>query len=156
MPSLRADRLAEARSEVRLHQIRPDYGRALQARHVWHLRVDLDFTKILAELKLLLRAEVLVTEEHYAALGDQKREFVSLLVGQVFELQADDLGADMCGEVLDFFGGGEECGFVLVGARASVDVLSVFISDGVDVLEVERDGWAVLQRLSVLLLLVVL
>ena len=152
MPPLRADRLAETRSKVRLHQIRPDHSRALQARHVRHLRVDLDFTEILSELELLLRAEVLVPEEHHAALGDQQREFVSLLVGQVFELQADDLGADMCGEVLDLFGGGEEGGFVLVGAGAGVDVFSIFVADGVDVLEVERDGWAVLRRLSVLLL----
>lgn len=115
------------------------------------MRVDLDFTKILSELELLLRAEVLVAEEHHAALGDQQREFVSLLVGQVFELQADDLGADVCGEVLDLFGGGEEGGFVLVGAGAGVDVFSIFVADGVDVLKVERDGWAVLRRLSVLL-----
>ena len=108
------------------------------------MRVDLDFTKVLSELELLLRAEVLVAEEHDAALGDQQREFVSLLVGQVFELQADDLGADVCGEVLDFFGGGEEGGFVLVCAGAGVDVFSVFVADGVDVLEVERDCWAVL------------
>ena len=118
-----------------------------------HLRVDLDFTKILSELELLLRAEVLVAEEHHAALGDQQREFVSLLVGQVFELQADDLGADVCGEVLDFFGGGEEGGFVLVGAGAGIDVFSVFVADGVDILEVERDGWAVLWWLLILLLL---
>jgi len=144
VPSLRADRLAETRSKVRLHQIRPDHSRALKTRDMRHLRVDLDFTKVLAELKLLLRAEVLVTEEHDAALGDQQREFVSLLVGQVFKLQADDLGADVCGEVLDFFGGGEEGGFILVGAGAGVDVFSVFVADGVDVLEVERDGWAVL------------
>ena len=116
-----------------------------------HLRVDLDFTEILPELELLLRAKVLVTEEHDAALGDQKRELVSLLVGQVFELQADDLGADVCSEVLDFFGGGEEGGFVLVGARAGVDVFSVFVADGVDVLEEEGDGGAVLWLSSVLL-----
>jgi hypothetical protein len=117
---------------------------------MWHLRVNLDFAKVLSQLELLLRAEVLVTEEHDAALGDQKREFVSLLVGQVFELQADDLGADVCSQVLDFFGGGEEGGFVLVGARAGVDVFSVFVADGVDVLEEERDCWAVLSSLSVL------
>ena len=156
MPPLRADRLAETRSEVRLGQIWPDHGRTLQARHVRHLRVDLDFTKVLPKLKLLLRAEVLITEEYDAALSDQKRELVPLMVGQVFELEPDDLGADVCGEVLDFFGGGEERGFVLVGARAGVDVFSVFVADGIDILEVERDGWAVLQRFLVLLLLVVL
>ena len=151
MPPLRADGLAETRSEVVLHQIRPDHSRAWKARHMRHLRVNLDFTEILPQLELLLRAEILITEEHDAALGDQKREFVSLLVGQVFELQADNLGADVCGEVLDFFGGGEEGGFVLVGAGAGVNIFSVFVADGVDVLEVEGDGWAVLLWLSVLL-----
>jgi hypothetical protein len=150
VPPLCADRLAEARSKVVLHQIRPDHSGTLKTRHMWHLRVNLDFAKVLSQLELLLRAEVLVTEEHDAALGDQKREFVSLLVGQVFELQADDLGADVCSQVLDFFGGGEEGGFVLVGARAGVDVFSVFVADGVDVLEEERDCWAVLSSLSVL------
>ena len=151
MPPLRANRLAEARAKVVLHQIRPDHSRALKTRHMRHLRVNLDFTEILPQLELLLRAEILITEEHDAALGDQKREFVSLLVGQVFELQADDLGADVCGEVLDFFGGGEEGCFVLVGARAGVDVFSVFVADGVDVLEVEGDGWAVLWWLLVMM-----
>lgn len=113
--------------------------------------MNLNFTKVLSKFKLLLRAEILVTEEHDAALGDQKREFVSLLVGQVFELQADDLGADVRGQVLDFFGGGEEGGFVLVGARAGVDVFSVFVADGVDVLEEEGDGGAVLWLFLVLL-----
>lgn len=125
MPPLRANRLAETRSKIILHQIRPNHRRALQARHMRHLRVNLNLTKILPKLELLLRAKILVTEEHDAALSDQKREFVSLLVGQVFELQADDLGADVRGEVLDFLGGGEEGGFVLVGAGAGVDVFSV-------------------------------
>jgi len=70
-----------------------------------------------------------------------------LLVGQVFELQADDLGADVRGQVFDFCGGGEEGGFVLVGAGAGVDVFSVFVADGVDVLEEEGDGGAVLWLL---------
>jgi len=115
-----------------------------------HLRVNLNLTEILPQLKLLLRAQILITEEHDAALSDQKREFVSLLVGQVFELQADDLGADVRGQVFDFCGGGEEGGFVLVGARAGVGVCSVFVADGVDVLEEEGAGWAVLRCLSVL------
>jgi hypothetical protein len=144
VPPLRANRLTETRSKIILHQIRPNHRRALQARHMRHLRVDLNLTKILPQLKLLLRTQILITEEHDAALGDQQRELVSLLVGQVFELQADDLGADVRGQVLDFCGGGEEGGFVLVGARAGVDVFSVLVADGVDVLEEEGDGGAVL------------
>ena len=149
MPPLCADRLAEARSEIRLHEIRPDHGGALKTRHVRHLRVDLDFAIVFAELELLLRAKVLVTEEDNAALCDQKGEFVSLLVGEVFELKADDLGADVCGEVLDFFRGGEESCLVFVCAGAGIDVFSVLVPDGVDVLEEERAGWTVLWRLSV-------
>ena len=105
VPSLCADRLAETRLDLRGHQIRPDHTRALEARHVRHLRVDLDFTIVVAELKLLLRTEILVTEEHYAAFSDQKSKLVFLLICQVLELETDDLGADMCGEVLDFFRG---------------------------------------------------
>jgi hypothetical protein len=49
----------------------------------------------------------LVTEEDDAALGDEQGEFVSLLVGEVFKLQTDDFGADVGGQVVDSFGGGE-------------------------------------------------
>jgi hypothetical protein len=48
------------------------------------------------------------------------------------------------GEVFDFFGGGEEGCFGFVGARAGVDVFAVGVADGVDVLEEEGAGWAVL------------
>jgi hypothetical protein len=99
-----------------------------------HLRVDLDFAVVLAELELLLRAQILVAEEYNAPLGDQKGELVSLLVRQVFELQADDLGADVRCEVLDFFRGGEEGFLLFVCAGAGVGVFSVLVSDGVDVL----------------------
>ena len=46
-----------------------------------HLRMNLNLTKILPQLELLLRAQILITEEHDAALSDQQRELVSLLVG---------------------------------------------------------------------------
>jgi len=35
-----------------------------------HLRVNLNLTEVLSKLKLLLRTQILVTEEHDAALGD--------------------------------------------------------------------------------------
>lgn len=108
------------------------------------LRMDLDFAKIPAQLELLLRAEILVAEENNAALGNEKCELIFLLVGQVLELQADNFGADVRSQILDFFGGREECGLVLVCASAGVDVLAVLISDSVDILEKERAGWAVL------------
>lgn len=113
---------------------------------MWYLRMDLDFTKILAELKLLLRAKILIAEKYDAALRDEQSKLVSLLVSQVLELQADNLGADVSGEVLDFSGSREESDLVLVGTGAGVGVLPVVVADGVDVLQVERPGWTVLRR----------
>lgn len=52
--------------------------------------------KVPAELLLLLRAnvlEVLVPEDHHAALGDEQGELVLLRVGQLRELEARDLGS---------------------------------------------------------------
>lgn len=109
-----------------------------------YLRMDLDFTKILAKLELLLWAEILVAEEDNTALSDEESELVSLLVSQIFELQADNLGSNVSGQMLDFFRSGEEGGLVLVGAGAGVGVLAVMVADGVDVLQVERAGWTVL------------
>lgn len=116
---------------------------------MWDLRVDLDLAEILSQLELLLRAEILVTEEDNAALGDQKSELVSLLVSQVFQLETDDFSADVCSEVLDFLRGREECGLLLVCTSAGVDIFSVFVPDCVDVLEVKRSSWAVLRELSI-------
>lgn len=46
-----------------------------------------------------------------------------LLVGEVLQLQADDLSSDVCSEVLGLSrGGGEESGFFWVRARTGVDV----------------------------------
>jgi hypothetical protein len=70
MPALRANRSAETGSRLRPRKIRPDDRRALEARHMRHLRVDLDFAVVLAELELLLRAQVLVAEEDNTPLGD--------------------------------------------------------------------------------------
>ena len=103
VPSLGADRLAETRLDLRGHQIRPDHTRALEARHVRHLWVDLDFAVVVAKLELLLRTQILVAEEHYTALSDKKSKLISLLVGQVLELQPNDFSTDVCGKVLDFF-----------------------------------------------------
>lgn len=103
---------------------------------MWDLRMDLNFAKVLSELELLLRTEILVTEEDYTSLGDEKGEFISLLICEVLELETDDFGADVSSEVLDFLCSGEKRGLVLVCPSAGVDVFSVFIPDGVDILEV--------------------
>jgi hypothetical protein len=144
MPPLRPNRLPKTRAEILPRQIRPDNRRPLQPRNMRNLRMDLNFTIILSQLELFLRAEVLVAEEDDAALCDQESELVSLLVGQVFELEPDYFGADVGGEVFDLFGGGEEGCFGFVGAGAGVDVFAVLVADGVDVLQEEGAGWAVL------------
>lgn len=40
------------------------------------LRINFHLTKVGAELELLLRAEVLVAEEHNTALRDEKRQLI--------------------------------------------------------------------------------
>ncbi len=88
--------------------------------------VDVQRAKVAAELLLLLKAnvlEVLVAEDDDAALGDEQGELVTLLVVELRELQAADLGADDRGqlghlEVLVVLG--EEVGFLLLGDEAAV------------------------------------
>jgi hypothetical protein len=149
MPPLRPNGLPKTRAKILLRQIRPDDSRALQARNMRDLRMNFNFTIILSKLELFLRTKILIAEEDDAALGDQESELVALLVSQVFELEPDDLGADVGGEVFDFFRGGEEGCFGLVGARAGVDVFAVCVADGVDVLQEKGASWAVLWLLLV-------
>lgn len=78
----------------------------------------------------------MVAEEDYTALGDEEGEFVSLLVCKVFELKADNFGADVGGQMLNFFRGGEKGCLVFVCASSGVHVFAVFIPDSVDILEV--------------------
>ena len=84
----------------------------------------LDLAEVRAEIALRLRREVLVTEEDDRALGDKERELVLLLVRELRELQPDDLGADIGGEVLDLLRGAEERLLLLVGARARIVVFA--------------------------------
>ena len=64
-------------------------------------------------------------------LGDQQGEFVSLVARRVFELQANDLGADVSCQMLGFFRCGEEGFLLYVFSGAGFGVISVLISDGV-------------------------
>lgn len=111
---------------------------------MWYLWVDLDFAIILSEFELLLWAKILIAEEHDTALGDQESELISLLVSQIFELEADDFRANVCGKVFDFFRSREKRRLVLVCASAGIDIFPVFVSDGVDILEEQGTSWAVL------------
>lgn len=96
--------------------------------------MDLDFSKVLSQLQLLLRAEVLVSEEDYTTLGDEQCQFILLFVVEIFELQADDLRTDVGGEVYDLLGGIEEGLFVRVCSGSRIDVFAIVVSDGEDVL----------------------
>lgn len=100
--------------------------------------MNLDLTEPLPQRPLLLRGEVLVPEEDDAPLGDEQGELVLLRVGEVLELEALDLGADVRREVRHLGRGPEEGLLVLVGARARVDVGPLLVADLVDVVEVER------------------
>lgn len=60
-------------------------------------RVNVQWAKVATELLLLVDPkvlEVLVTKDNNAALGDEECQLVLLLVAQLRELQATDLGAD--------------------------------------------------------------
>jgi hypothetical protein len=48
--------------------------------------MDLDLAIILSELFLLLRREVLISEEYHASLRNQQSELVSLLVRKIPQL----------------------------------------------------------------------
>lgn len=110
--------------------------------------MNLHFAIIPSQLKLLLRAQVLVAEEHDTPLSDQQGELVSLLVSEIFELETNDLGADVRCQVLDFLRSREQGSLLGVGASAGIDVFAVVVADGVDVLEVEGAGGPVLPKVN--------
>lgn len=153
VPALGADGLSEACAGLRLLKIRPDHGGTLKTRHMRHLRVDLDFAIVLSKLQLLLGAQILIAEENNTPLGDEQCKLISLLVGEIFQLQTDDLCADVFRQVLDFLRGRKQGGLVGVGTGAGVDILAVFVADGVDVLKVKRACRAVLRAKSIYVVL---
>lgn len=59
------------------------------------MRVDFNFTEVVAQLELLLRAEILVAEEDDATFGNEESEFIFLLVGEVCKLKTNDLSSDV-------------------------------------------------------------
>lgn len=62
------------------------YCYAFNARNLGYLRMDLNFTVVLPKLLLLLRADILITEEYNASFSDKQSEFVPLLVRQILKL----------------------------------------------------------------------
>ena len=142
MPPRGAPRLAERRRLAALLdlQVGPHDRHAGDARHLRHLGVDLDGAEVGTEGALRLRREVLVAQEDDAALGDQQRQLVLLLVAQLRELQAVQLRADVRGQVHHFRRGGEEGAFGAVGAAAGVDVLSAGAGGG-SLVQAGGGGW---------------
>ena len=116
-------------------------GKTWDTRNLW---VDFHLTIVFAKLQLRLRAQILVSEEHDAPLGDQQRQLVLLLVGQVLELQADDLCPDVRSQMNNFFGCREQSLFCWICTRPSIEVLAVIVTDVVDILQVQwlsRSVW---------------
>ena len=83
---------------------------------------------MLEEGDLLVCGEVLVTEEHDAALGDEESQFIFLLRGELGQLNAFEERADGFGEVAAF-GGRQECLLCWVREGGAVLVRSERLSD---------------------------
>ena len=110
--------------------------------------MNLDLTIVPAQLELLLWAQVLIAEEDNAPLGNQQSQFVFLLVIEILELEANNFGSDMRGQVLDFLCRGKQGSLARIGASASVNILAVVVADGVDILKVEGTSRAVLSPVN--------
>lgn len=78
---------------------------------------------VLLEPLAALVDEVLVTEDQDAPLGGPQRELILLLVGELAELQAPDLGADVGSHVFALGDGGQEGLLGRVGEGGAVDML---------------------------------
>lgn len=105
--------------------------------------MNLGHAVVFTKIKLLLRRDVLVAEEDDAPLGDEQRELVLLLVREVLELQALDLGTDVRRQVRHLGGGREQGALGLFGPRAGILVLPFLVADLVHVLQVQRPRWSV-------------
>ncbi len=103
--------------------------------------MDLDLPKMLSEFLLFLRGNILVSEEYHRSFGDEKGQFVFLLVRQVFELKTYNLGSDVGSQGDDLFRGPEQCALGLVRSSSCVDVFTVDIPDVDGIVEEEGLCW---------------
>lgn len=78
----------------------------------------------------------MVAEENDGALGDEESELVLLGVAELGELEADDLGANVLGEVDDLLGRREQRLLVGVGARSRITEVACTGANGRGELEV--------------------
>jgi hypothetical protein len=100
--------------------------------------MNLNLTKILPKRFLLLWGNILVPEEDNASLCDEQTKLILLLICKVFELKADDLRANMPGEMDDFFCRREKRFLFGVSASAWIYMKAILVSDTVDIVEVKR------------------
>jgi hypothetical protein len=76
--------------------------------------VDLDLSPIFTKGPLFLRADILVTEKHNRPLSNQQSELIFLLVCEVFQLETDDLGSNVLGQMNNLRSGTKQSFFLLV------------------------------------------
>jgi len=107
----------------------PDDGYTLYAWDVWHLRMDLHLAKMLSQLLLLLRREILISEENNGPLGNEQGQLVLLLIREVLQLQPHNLRANVAGQVDDLLGSTEQRALRLVRSGSGIYVWAIDISD---------------------------
>lgn len=99
--------------------------------------MNFDLAIIFPKLFLLLRRDILVTEEDYTSFGNQKTKFILLLVCKVFQLKSNDLRSDMRSQMDDFFCRTKQRFLFWVGSGTWINVLTIVVSDLVYIIEVE-------------------
>jgi len=105
--------------------------------------MDLDLTKVLSQLLLLLGRDILVPEKDNAPLCNQQAQLIPLLVGKVLQLQAHDLRSNVPCEMDDLLRGREQ-GFLLwVSASRRVNMRAVVVADIVHIINKERTRRAI-------------
>lgn len=89
--------------------------------------MDFHLPKMLSQFSLLLGTNVLVAEENHTPLRNQQGKLVSLLTGEVFELEPLDLRPDVRSQVSDFGRGRQEGALGSVGTSACLGVWTVCV-----------------------------
>jgi hypothetical protein len=85
----------------------------------------------------------LITKEYHTSLSNQKIQLIFLSVGQIFELQADNLSSNMIRKVDNLFRSIKKCLFLRVGPRTGVNKIAWFVANLLNVLYVKRLTWSV-------------
>jgi hypothetical protein len=96
-----------------------------------------DLTIPLAELSLLLRGEVLISEKDDTSFGNKQGQLVLLLGSKVLELQAFDLGADVSSQVSDLRCSSKQIFLGLVSSGSCVLERYFLVPDLIRILELQ-------------------